>query len=538
MSAEVLSSAMDSLGHLGAAYRAWWLSLLETQPQHIAIETVLILFILWLLFFQRTSRPYERTKDVSDLEESTIDELVTLWRDEQRKPLVAPPAPTEAQAQRPRWIVKEADVNDIKLVSSEGDGGTRSLKNFASFDFLGLGHHERSKEAAKDALMHYGCGSCGPRGFYGTFDAHMEVEAAVASFLGAEEGIMYSDAASAVTSAITAFAKRGDIILVDEGCHEPVWTGVRLSRSRAVRYRHNDMEDLEAKLQAIAEEDVKLRRDATGHRRFIVTEGLFKNRGDICPLPKIVELKRRFKYRVVLDDTYAFGSLGDTGRGTAEHFGLPNSSVEVLVASLEHTLASVGGVCVGTTEVVDHQRLSGAGYVFSASAPPFVSSTATAALGVLDETPALVKELRGRIREFREAFKAHGAACALVNVSDPDSPIQHLAVDAGRVAGLEGAAEQDAFLRDVASRAAEAGFATCVPQYSAVEAIDGGVNKPTLRVTINAKHTSEEILGAAKGIAASAAAAADTRKPLALTANAVLRTPPRAGATPKAVVRA
>lgn len=528
MAAEVLSSTMESLTHLGSAYREWWLTLLETQPQHIAIETVLVLFIIWLVFFQRTSRPYERTKDVSDLKESTIDELVTLWRDEQRMPLVAPPSPEEVEAasERPRWIMKKVEVNDLEMVSDGGDA-TRTLKNFAGFDFLGLGHDPRSKAAAQDALMHYGCGSCGPRGFYGTFDAHMDLEAAMARFFDAEEGIMYSDAASAVTSAITAFAKRGDIILVDSGCHEPVWTGVRLSRSRVVQYRHNDMADLEAKLQGIKEEDRKLKRDATGHRRFIVTEGLFKNHGDICDLPKILELKKRFKYRVVLDETYAFGSLGDTGRGTTEHFGREPKEVEILVASLEHSLASVGGVCVGTTEVVDHQRLSGAGYVFSASAPPFVSSAATAALKVLEDSPGLVATLKERITAFRIAFNEQGRGCALRNVSDAASPIQHFAITDTRAIRTQ---EQESFLRMVAYQMAERGVAASVPQYSSVKAIDGGMHRPTLRVTINAKHTVDEVSNAAQVVYDSAAAVVDKKKsPLTLAPRVpkVLRTPPR-----------
>ena len=112
-----------------------------------------------------------------------------------------------------------------------------------------------------------------------------------------QEAIQYSDGASAVSSTIPAFAKKGDLLLVDEACNEPIKLGLNLSRSTIQFFKHNDMADLEAIMQSIADDDIRLKRDVTQQRRFIVVEGVYRNTGDVCFLPNILALKERFKYR-------------------------------------------------------------------------------------------------------------------------------------------------------------------------------------------------------------------------------------------------
>eukprot|EP01034_Spumella_vulgaris_P031741 gene31741-39209_t len=250
------------------------------------------------------------------------------------------------------------------------------------------------KRTARGALDFYGCGSCGPRGFYGTIDQHLFFEEAIAKFMGTQEAICYSDGASAVSSAIAAFCKKGDLLLVDEACSEPILTGCNLSRSTVHFFKHNDMHDLRAILESIADDDKRLKRDTLQQRRFIISEGLFRNTGDVCPLTEIVRLKEEFCYRLIVDESLSFGTLGKTGRGVTEHFSVSPSEVEIIVLTLDTTLASVGGVCIGTREIVDHQRLSGAGYCFSASAPPFLSAIASLALKKMEEQPKLLEDLK------------------------------------------------------------------------------------------------------------------------------------------------
>jgi len=166
------------------------------------------------------------------------------------------------------------------------------------------------------------------------------------------------------------------------------------------------MEDLRNILESIASDDIKLKRDSTQQRRFIIAEGIYRNTGNICDLSQIVKLKNQFCYRLFLDETVSFGTLGATGRGLTEHTGLDINSVDILNFTMEAALGSVGGVCVGNREVIDHQRLSGAGYCFSASAPPFLSTVAIESLKLIESEPSRISKLRENIIIFRDNLKS------------------------------------------------------------------------------------------------------------------------------------
>jgi len=266
-----------------------------------------------------------------------------------------------------------------------------SALNFATLDPLSSSSSPALRRVARRALSRYGCGSCGPRGFYGTIDAHLEAEGSVSAFLGTEGAILYSDGASASTSTVAAFAKRGDLLVVDEGCNEALLVGVTLSRANVRYFRHNNVRDLRRVLEKVASQDEACGRRPTDQRRFLVVEGLYRNWGTIAPLDEIVKLKEEFHYRLILDDSHGMGTLGASGRGTLEHYGLRHMEhAEIVTFSLEYSLGSVGGMTVGSEEVVDHQRLSGAGYCFSASAPPFLSKVCLAS----------VRRLEGRLDEM------------------------------------------------------------------------------------------------------------------------------------------
>jgi len=257
------------------------------------------------------------------------------------------------------------------------------------------------KLASQKALSKYGCGSCGPRGFYGTIDAHLLLEAAMAEFTCTEEAILYSDGATTASSTVAAFAKRGDLLVVDEGVYEALGTGITLSRANVKYFKHNDMKDLRRVLERIQATDESLGRKKNDQRRFIVVEGLYKNYGTICPLKELVKLKQEFSYRLILDESFSFGALGKTGQGALEHFGLKAMvDAEIVIISIENALGSIGGVTVGNEEVVDHQRLSGAGYCFSASSPPFLADAARASLERMKSQPGLVEDLADKVRYF------------------------------------------------------------------------------------------------------------------------------------------
>jgi len=370
------------------AYRKWWMNLLTEDPVHLLVETMLLLFVVYLIFRKDTQKGYKTTTAEKGneyaLTEREKDELLREWKKRGREPL-APPSSSDDNEEK--MIVEEVHGATLILAGKE----KKSVLNFCTFDFLGLACDDDGddsvKAQSKEALTTYGCGSCGPRGFYGTIDAHLRLEEAMASFLKTDAAILYSDAASASTSAVAAFAKRGDLLIVDESIYEPLRTGVTLSRATVKHFRHNDMDHLENILKHQAEMDSKLHRKNADRRKFIVVEGLYKHSGTLANLTKIMDLKRKFSYRLIIDESHSFGTLGPTGRGALEHFQLkPMYDAEVVIVGLEQSLGSIGGICVGTEEVVDHQRLSGAGYCFSASAPPFTARAALASLTRLQNT--------------------------------------------------------------------------------------------------------------------------------------------------------
>ncbi len=362
------------------------------------------------------------------------------------------------------------------------------------------------KEASIQALTKYGCGSCGPRGFYGTIDAHLHLENAMSTFLQTDNAILYSDGAAASTSTVAAFAKRGDLLVVDEGIYEALGTGVILSRANVKYFRHNDMDDLRNVLERIQATDERLHRKKNDQRRFIVVEALYKNYGTLCPLKELLKLKEEFSYRLILDESFSFGSLGKTGRGALEYFGLePMRHAEIVTFSLENSMGSVGGMTVGDEEVVDHQRLSGAGYCFSASLPPFLATAAEASLKKMQEEPELLDVLRENVvYAYEEMEKALvGVIPNKIRITSEDciSPIMYLQFaanedgddndDDGKEILLSREDQIDLFDR-IASTCLENGLFIVSTGRHVYEHLHK-VPPPSIRMTIQAKHSKDDI---------------------------------------------
>ena len=225
-------------------------------------------------------------------------------------------------------------------------------------------------------------GSCGPRGFYGTIDVHLTLEEELASFVGYEHAVLYSYDIATPQSVIPAFAKSGDVAVIDEKCSYAIRSGLALSRATVVEFRHNDMAHLEEQLKAVRSDKKLIGNNRTDKRRlYIVVEGVYANVGTVCPLPTVIKLKEQYRFRLYLDDSFGFGVMGHTGRGTFERFGLPVTSVDVYTSSLSNAMGTVGGFCcTHETNMVTFQRLNASGYVFSASLPPLLAAGAIGAL--------------------------------------------------------------------------------------------------------------------------------------------------------------
>uniref|UniRef100_A0A0M3I0R1 Serine palmitoyltransferase 1 n=1 Tax=Ascaris lumbricoides TaxID=6252 RepID=A0A0M3I0R1_ASCLU len=279
---------------------------------------------------------------------------------------------------------------------------------------------------AKQTILKYGVGSCGPRGFYGTVDVHLDLEKQLAEFLGCEEAVLYSYAFATVASAIPAYAKLGDVIFVDKGVNFAIQKGLQASRSRIEWFDHNDMNHLEKLLMEQAERDEKDPRKAAKTRRFMVVEGLYHNTGDLCPLPELLELKWKYKVRIFIDESMSFGVIGNTGRGVTEYYGVDVIDIDMIMGSLENALASTGGFCAGRSFVVGHQRLSGLGYCFSASLPPFLATAASEGLRIMDAEPERFQRLRDNCKMLHTGLVKALKGTKFDVIGFELSPIQHV----------------------------------------------------------------------------------------------------------------
>jgi serine palmitoyltransferase len=228
-------------------YKDWWWNLVSNDPIHVAVETTLLASVVYMVIISRNKdyRSSERREWLSSHEQ---EELLEEWKEGRAnlapaKVTVSKPLVVNAYNGRTMDIMIEVDdqldcVGDNKKVKHIPQ---QTVVNMATHDFLGMSCNEEVKIASRLALDKYGCGSCGPRGFYGTIDVHLQLEQAIADFTETHGAIMYSDGASAVTSTIAAFAKRGDLLVVDDGVYEPIVTGVTLSRANVEWFVHNDM---------------------------------------------------------------------------------------------------------------------------------------------------------------------------------------------------------------------------------------------------------------------------------------------------------
>ncbi|KNA11915.1 hypothetical protein SOVF_130600 [Spinacia oleracea] len=378
---------------------------------HLFVEGLLFVVILYLL----TQKSYAPPK--KPLTDNEIDEVCNDWTPE---PLI--PAITEEMQREPPKLENAAGSHTII--------NGKEVVNFASANYLGLIGHEKLLDSCTSALKKYGVGSCGPRGFYGTIDVHLDCESRIAKFLGTPDSILYSYGLSTMFSVIPAFCKKGDTIIVDEGVHWGIQNGLHLSKSNIEYFKHNDMNSLESILEKITS---KKKRKKGG--RYIVIEAVYQNSGQVAPLNEIIKLKEKYMCPLLMDESNSFGVLGEFGRGLTEHCGVPVEKIDIITGAMGHALAAEGGFCTGNLRDIEHQRLSSSGYVFSASLPPYLAAAAISAIDVLQENPELIKKLKENVAHLREGLSD---LQEFEIVSHPDSPIVFL-----KLANSTGCSEKD-----------------------------------------------------------------------------------------------
>ncbi|PKS10858.1 hypothetical protein jhhlp_002615 [Lomentospora prolificans] len=377
----------------------------QNDPIRSAIELILVLFFIRYLL----SPSYSTQKqNFIQLREDEIDDLVEEWVPE---PLVSSQTTLEAMENEKLPVIVGPSGPKVKLSTG------RTVTNLGSYNFYNFNGNDQIKEKAIQTLRTYGVGPCGPPQFYGTQDVHMKTEADIASYIGTEACIVYAQAFSTISSVIPAFCKRGDIIVADSAVNFSIRRGLQISRSSIKWYKHGDMEDLERAMRRVVAEQNGKRLT----RRFIVTEGLFETIGDSVNLPKLVELKEKYKFRIILDETWSFGVLGRTGRGLTEAQHVDPSQIDMIVGSLAGPLCAGGGFCAGPRDVVEHQRISSASFTFSAALPAMLAVTASETLNMLQSNPDVIGLCRENIKAMRAQLdpRSDWVLCT----SAPENPI-------------------------------------------------------------------------------------------------------------------
>lgn len=269
-----------------------------------------------------------------------------------------------------------------------------------SNNYLGLVNHPKVKEAAAEAARKFGSGCTGSRFLNGTLDLHLELEARLAKFVKKEAAQVFSTGFQTNLGAISSLVGKSDGIFIDRQDHASIVDGCRLSFGKLYKFAHNDMDDFE--------------RVATNVRNMnsrgglmVVVDGVFSMEGDIVNLPRLVEVAKRFGIRVLVDDAHGIGVMGETGAGTAEHFGL-NDQVDLIMGTFSKSFASLGGFVAGDAKVVDYIKHTARSLIFSASIPPANAAAVLAALDIIESEPERRQHLWKNARRMKMEFDRLG----------------------------------------------------------------------------------------------------------------------------------
>jgi len=312
-------------------------------------------------------------------------------------------------------LTRELRANDIypyfRSISSPQDpvvtiGGEKIIM-LGSNNYLGLTNHPEVKAAAIKAIEKYGTGCAGSRLLNGTLDIHVELEEAIAEFMNVEAVLTFSTGYQVNLGVISCLLGRHDVAFLDSLDHASIIDGIRLGFGKSFKFKHNDMADLEGKLQ----------RADQSRGRVIVVDGVFSMEGDLCDLPGLVELKNRYNTRLMVDDAHGLGVFGENGRGTAEHFGL-ESEVDLTMGTFSKSLATVGGFISGPKQVIEFVRHHARSQIFSAATPPPMAAAVIASLEIVKREPERRKQLWDNTEYMKSELENLG-----FDTGDSDSPV-------------------------------------------------------------------------------------------------------------------
>lgn len=357
-------------------------------------------------------------------------------------------------------------VEDLRMVTASR-GIRRDGKEYIVFnsnDYLGMTHEGEVVAAARRAVI-YGTGSGGARLTSGAVFELSELEKALAAFKHAEDAVIFNTGYMTNLGVLYALAGKGDVIFSDALNHASIVDGCRISKARVVIYAHSDMEDL---ARLLAETPCE-------GQRFIVTDGVFSMDGDICPLPSLLSLKKKYEACLIVDDAHGVGVIGDTGRGTAEYYH--ESGIDIQVGTLSKSLGAEGGYAAASKEITDYLRNVSRPFIFSTSISAVTGASALAALRLLEENPSLYM---GRLR-FNTAYMKAKLSEAGIPVLPGDTSILPIVIgDEKQTLAYAKACREDGIL------------------LSAIRPPTVPAGTSRIRLTVTAAHTKDELDRAAE----------------------------------------
>ena len=290
---------------------------------------------------------------------------------------------------------------------TEVEMGGHKVLMFGSNAYTGLTGDQRVIDAAKKALDQYGSGCAGSRFLNGTLDLHVKLERELAEFEHKDDALCFSTGFSVNAGVIAMVVGRNDYVICDDRDHASIVDGRRLSFAHQLKYKHNDMEDLEKSLQKLPYEAVKL----------IVVDGVFSMEGDLANLPEIVKLKKKYNCSIMVDEAHGLGVFGKEGRGVCDHFGL-SDEVDLIMGTFSKSLASIGGFIAGDADTINFLRHTCRTYIFSASDTPAATAAALEALHIVRSEPERIEALWKVTRYALKRFKEEG-----FEIGETESPI-------------------------------------------------------------------------------------------------------------------
>ena len=284
------------------------------------------------------------------------------------------------------------------LSPTEGVINGRQTILVGTNNYLGLTFHPDCIQASQEALAQEGTGTTGSRMANGSFASHGDLERAIADFYGMPHAIVFSTGYQANLGVLSALARSGDTILMDGDSHASIYDGCRLGGAEVLRFKHNDVTDLDKRLRRLGDRS---------RRTLIVVEGIYSMLGDRAPLKDIVDVKNHYGATLVVDEAHSLGVLGKRGRGLAEEDEV-EKEVDCIVGTFSKSLGSTGGFGVSVHPEFECVRYTSRPYIFTASPCPAVVASTKVALRIMRETPQLRRQLWDNARQLYDGLKGNG----------------------------------------------------------------------------------------------------------------------------------